>query len=205
MSKIIGNTVGTPTNPLKIAEIGKFATVEQVDRLSEAIADKRSSMEWYGTTSTDPYTAEKVVTTETGDFKLVRGARIGVKFLTDTVLCSGLIVDGAKRVDIRSTNDEKGETGSSSTDFPVVWHNLGQVQWFTYDGKYFIIDDSIRATAANQLCGKVSVSDSVTSTGDTVASSKAVNIAYNKAVEAMTAVTALDAALAAAIGSGVIA
>ena len=175
---------------------------------SEVIADKRTSAMWYGTTSPEPYTAEKVVTTETGDFELVRGARIGVKFLTDTVHCSSLIVDGAERVHIRSTNDEKGETGetgSSSTNFPVVWHNLGQVQWFTYDGEYFIVDDSVRATAENQLCGKVSVSDSVNSTGDTVASSTAVKTAYDKAMEAMNAVTALDAALAEAIGSGVIA
>lgn len=197
------------------ASVGQTIVVEQIDEqgrpvmwraadLPEPGNQSAGSGVWYGTTSTDPYTAEKVVATETGDFELVRGARIGVKFLTDTVHCSSLIVDGAEQVNIRSTNDEKGETGSSSMDFPVVWHNLGQVQWFTYDGEYFIVDDSVRATAANQLCGKVSVSDSVTSTGNTVASSKAAKIAYDKAMEAVNAVTALDTALAAAIGSGVV-
>lgn len=174
----------------------KFVEVEK------KVGDKRTSMTWYGTTSTEPYTAEKVVTTETGDFQLVKGARIGVKFLTETVNCNSLIVDGAERVYIRSTNDEKGEANSSSTATPIVWHNLGQVQWFTYDGEYFIVDDSVRATAANQLCGKVSVSDSVSSTGDTVASSKAVKTAYDKAVAALAAVQSLDTALLDIIGSG---
>lgn len=175
---------------------------KEMENLSEAIADKRTSAMWYGTTSTEPYTAEKVVITETGDFKLIKGARVGVKFLTNTVNCNSLIVDGTEQVYIHSTNDEKGEAESSSTATPVVWHNLGQVQWFTYDGEYFIVDDSIRATAANQLCGKVSVSDSVSSTGDTVASSKAVKTAYDKAVEALAAVQSLDTALLDIIGSG---
>lgn len=140
---------------------------------------------WYGTTSTGTNTAEKVVTTVTGDFKLEKGARLGVKFLTNTVNCNSLVVDGTAQTYIRSANDE---AGNSDNDTGVVWHNLGQVQWFTYDGEYFIIDDSIRATAANSLCGKVAVSDSVSSTGDTVASSTAVKTAYDKAVEALDAV-----------------
>lgn len=140
---------------------------------------------WYGTTSTNATTAEKVVTTVTGDFKLVKGARLGVKFLTNTVNCNSLIVDGLEKVYIRSINDE---AGNSDSNLPIVWHNLGQVQWFTYDGEYFIMDDAIRATAANSLCGKVAVSDSVSSTGNTVASSTAVKTAYDKAVEALNAV-----------------
>lgn len=196
----IDDTLTKPGYAADAKAVGdKFVEVEK------KVGDKRTSMTWYGTTSTEPYTAEKVVTTETGDFQLVKGARVGVKFLTNTVNCNSLIVDGADRVFIRSTNDEKGEANSSSTATPIVWHNLGQVQWFTYDGEYFIVDDSVRATAGNQLCGKVSVSDSVNSTGDTVASSKAVKTAYDKAVDALNAVTALDTALAAAVGSGVIA
>lgn len=195
----IDDTLTKPGYAADAKAVGdKFVEVEK------KVGDKRTSMTWYGTTSTEPYTAEKVVTTETGDFQLVKGARVGVKFLTNTVNCNSLIVDGADRVFIRSTNDEKGEANSSSTATPIVWHNLGQVQWFTYDGEYFIVDDSVRATAGNQLCGKVSVSDSVNSTGDTVASSKAVKMAYDKAEEAINAATALDAALAAAVGSGVI-
>lgn len=197
------------------AQVGQTIVVESVDDQGRPVTWRAADIPeqgnqsagrgvWYGTTSTEPYTAEKVVTTETGDFQLVKGARVGVKFLTNTVNCNSLIVDGAERVYIRSTNDEKGEAESSSTETPIVWHNLGQVQWFTYDGEYFIIDDSVRATASNNLCGKVSVSDSVTSTGDTVASSKAAKIAYDKAVEAINAVTALDTALAEAIGSGVV-
>ena len=197
------------------AKVGQTIVVESVDDQGRPVMWRAADIPepgnqsagrgvWYGTTSTEPYTAEKVVTTVTGDFELVKGARVGVKFLTNTVNCNSLIVDGAEQVYIRSTNNEKGEANSSSTATPIVWHNLGQVQWFTYDGEYFIIDDSVRATAANQLCGKVSVSDSVTSTGDTVASSKAAKIAYDKAVEAINAVTALDAALAAAVGNGVI-
>lgn len=197
------------------AQVGQTIVVESVDDQGRPVMWRAADIAepgnqsagrgvWYGTTSTEPYAAEKVVTTETGDFELVKGARVGVKFLTNTVNCNSLIVDGAKKVYIRSTNDEKGEANSSSTATPIVWHNLGQVQWFTYDGEYFIVDDSVRATASNNLCGKVSVSDSVSSTGDTVASSKAVKAAYDKAVEATNAVTALDTALAAAIGSGVV-
>lgn len=159
---------------------------------------------WYGTTSTKAETAEKVVTTITGDFRLEQGARIGVKFLTNTVNCNSLIVDGTAKTYIRSTNDE---AGNASTATPITWHNKGQVQYFTYDGEYFIIDDSIRATAGNSLCGKVAVSDSVSSEGDTVASSKAVKTAYNKAVEALNAFndglpTAINNALEQAKNSG---
>lgn len=197
------------------AKVGQTIVVETVDDQGRPVTWRAADIPepgnqsagrgvWYGTTSTEPYTAEKVVTTVTGDFELVKGARVGVKFLTNTVNCNSLIVDGAERVYIRSTNDEKGEAESSSTETPIVWHNLGQVQWFTYDGEYFIIDDSVRATAANRICGKVSVSDSVNSTDNTVASSKAVKTAYDKAVEATNAVAALDTALAAAIGSGVV-
>lgn len=154
---------------------------------------------WYGVTSTNANTAEKVVTTTTGDFKLVKGARIGVKFLTNTVNCNSLIVDNTERVYIRSAYDEvpveDGETDNSNIATPIVWHNLGQIQWFTYDGKYFIIEDSIRATAKNSLCGKVSVSDSISSTGDTVASSTAVNTlreTFDKSIDDQFVVFYLD-------------
>lgn len=174
---------------------------KEMENLSEAIADHAiGGGIWYGSTSTSANTTLKVVTTETRDFKLVRGARLGVKFLTNTYVIDALNVDGTGEVTIKSMNDESGTTDTAST----VWHNLGQVQWFTYDGTYFIADDSVRATPANGILGKVSVSDSVNSTGDTVASSTAVKTAYDKAVDALNAVTALDAVLAAAIGSGVV-
>lgn len=179
----------------------KLAGQEEVERLSEAIGGHAiGGGIWYGSTSTSANTTLKVVTTETRDFKLVRGARLGVKFLTNTYVINALNVDGTGEVTIKSMNDESGTTDTAST----VWHNLGQVQWFTYDGTYFIADDSVRATPANGILGKVSVSDSVNSTGDTVASSTAVKTAYDKAVDALNAVTALDTALAAVIGSGVI-
>lgn len=174
---------------------------QKLTEQSDAIADKAiGGGIWYGSTSTGANTTLKVVTTETRDFKLVRGARLGVKFLTNTYVINALNVDGTGEVTIKSMNDESGTTDTAST----VWHNLGQVQWFTYDGTYFIADDSVRATPANGILGKVSVSDSVNSTGDTVASSMAVKAAYDKAVDALNAVTELDTALAAAIGSGVI-
>lgn len=167
--------------PLTPADIGA-ATQKQVDDLSEAIAGKRTSNVWYGTTSTAPEVYYKEVTTTTGDFKLVKGARVGVKFLHNTINCSALIVDGTDRKPIFGANYENGTTGG---DGGILWHNGGQIQWFTYDGECFVIDDAVRATAKNNLVGKVAVSDSVNSTGDTVASSTAAKIAYDKAVEAL--------------------
>ncbi len=182
-------------------ETDMTAIRKEVGELEKVIADKAvGGGIWYGSTSTNADTTLKVVTTETGDFRLVRGARLGVKFLTNTYVINALNVDSTGEIAIKGMNDESGTTDTAS----VVWHNIGQVQWFTYDGTYFIADDTVRATPANGILGKVSVSDSVNSTGDTVASSKAVKTAYDKAVDALNAVTALDTALAAAIGSGVI-
>ena len=185
------------------ADVGA-ATAQQVADLSEAIADKRTSNVWYGTTSSGERESIKAVTTVSGDFRLEKGSQVSVKFLTNSEYCQALNVDGTGVVYIHETYVDGAEDLPAGTS-PSLWHNLGQINTFIYDGKYFIVEDGIRATADNHLFGKVGVSDSVTlDSGDYVASSRAAKRAYDKAAEALGAVTALDAALAAAIGSGVI-
>ena len=166
--------------PADAAIVGKKLTEQ-----SEAIADKRTSMEWYGTTSSEVRESIKIVTTTTGDFKLDKGSRISVKFLTNSEYCQALNVDGTGTVYIHESYVDGAEALPNGTA-PNLWHNLGQINTFIYDGKYFIVEDGIRATADNHIFGKVGVSDSVTlDSGDYVASSKAVKTAYDKAVEAL--------------------
>lgn len=135
---------------------------------------------WYGTTTTLASENPKVVTTTTGDFRLKKGARIGVKFIYGNIGSQHLNIDGTGTVKIVSSNDENG---TYNTDVPVTYKSTGQIIWFTYDGEYFVADDSVRAT--EDTVGKVTISDKVNKTSSTTAaSSTAVKAAYDKAMEA---------------------
>lgn len=173
-----------PYDDAKPVDLGQFATKEDLRELSGEIVDHAV---WYGESPTDKTQPTKIVNTTTGDFKLQKGARIFVKFLANTGMGNSLNVDGTGVVYVHAIHN--GDEELDPEVVPTMWNNIGQIQAFTYDGKYFIVDDCIRATADNGLFGKVGVSDSVTlDSGNTVASSKAVKTAYDKAVEALGAV-----------------
>lgn len=188
------------------ASVGQTIVVEQIDEqgrpvmwraadLPEPGNQSAGSDVWYGTTSTNATTAEKEVTTATGDFKLTRGAVVAVKFLTNSVNCGSLIVDGTAKTQIRSSYDEVvNDDGSdtSSADSPTLWHNKGEVIWFVYDGKYFIVTNG--KSAGEKTVGLVNLS--------TIRTQAAKNH-YTK-TEIDNKLTALDTAIANAIGSGVV-
>ena len=179
-----------PKPPKYTAEDVGAATVHQVEQLSKHVDDAIANHGvWYGTTSTASHTAEKAVTTTTGDFQLVRGAVVAVKFLNKIYNCNSLIVDGTTITYIKSSNDENG---TLSTNSPTLWENKGGILWFVYDGEYFIVTDG--NAAGETTVGLVTLK----TIRDEAAKSH-----YTK-TEIDTKFTALDTALAAAIGSGVV-
>lgn len=190
---MIDNSMSVPGAAADASKVG-----EELDKVSEAIYNHGV---WYGVTNTADYVNPKIVTTITGDFKLTVGARIGVKFIYGNTGAQSINVDGTGDVLIVASNNEDG---TYSTDTPVTYKPVGQILWMTYDGEFFVVDDTVRAT--EDTVGKVMISDSVSKTSSqTAASSTAVKAAYDKAVDALNEIQSLDTALAAAIGSGVIA
>ncbi len=151
---------------------------------------------YFGVTETAAGTSPKVVTTTKGNFKPTVGARIGVLFKKGNTSSTSITVDGGDQ--IRMVGAHKSD-GSINSDVPVTYKPNGQVIWMTYDGEYFIVDSTQRATS--DTVGLVTISDSVTSTGtQTAASSKAVKTVNDKIASLTDEISRISASLEALQG-----
>lgn len=131
---------------------------------------------FYGETNTAANVTPKIVTTINRDFVLKKGVRLGVKFINGNTASQTIRVDGSD--EIRMVAAHKAD-GSIDTDTPVTYKPNGQVIWMTYDGEYFIIDQTKRATS--DTVGYVTISDSIENASSTTAASlKAVKTLNDK-------------------------
>lgn len=174
---------------LGAGEVGA-ATAEQFEQLSKEIADKtRGSKVYYAICETPGESNPKMAYTVTRDFVLERGARVGVWFKYNNIGAQNLNVDDTGAFQWISARKSDGTIVS---DTPTMYKAGGQLHWFTFDGEYWIVDDSIRA--GEDTVGKVSLSQIRT---------EAEKNHYTK-TEIDNKFSALDTALAEAIGSGVV-
>lgn len=122
--------------------------------LGSQIADKtRGSKVYYAICETAGETNPKMAYTVTRDFVLERGARVGVWFKYNNIGAQNLNVDDTGTFQWISARKADGTIVS---DTPTTYKAGGQLHWFTFDGEYWIVDDSIRA--GEDTVGKVSLS-----------------------------------------------
>lgn len=174
----------TLTQPGKAADAK--VTGEKIDSLSKAIANHGA---WFAVCNTYS-SGVRIASTQSGDFELSVGARVGVLMGYD-MHGTKLNVDNTGTYPIVSahytTTDENGETVDVvNDDIPAIWQAHGQVIWFTFDGAYWIADSSVRAT--EDTVGVVTISDKIDKTSSTTAASstavKAVNDRLTNALAA---------------------
>ena len=153
----------------------RYYTETEVDT---AIANSKNT--WYSTCPTAANTAEKVVTTASGNFELKTGSVIYVLFTYASCANATLNVDGkgAKTIKIVGSNNVS------------TYHWApNEVVGFVYDGTYFRMLDGQVATTTYYGVTKLSSSTSSTST-TAAATPSAVKAAYDLADTANTAATA---------------
>lgn len=163
---------------------------EEFDQLSSVIAEKTGgSKVYYAICETPGESNPKMAYTVTRDFVLERGARVGVWFKYNNIGAQSLNVD---ETGVFQWISARKSDGTIVSDTPTTYKAGGQLHWFTFDGEYWIVDDSIRA--GEDTVGKVSLSQIRT---------EAAKNHYTK-TEIDNKFSALDTALAEAIGSGVV-
>ena len=115
---------------------------------------------WYGTSDTAATTAAKVVTTNTGDFELVTGAMVRVKFTNGNTYngTATLNVDSTGAVDI-------ARVGTTKTT-RYYW-GTGEVVDLVYDGSNFVMSN--KCTAGGTYYGLTKLATAVGSNVSTVA------------------------------------
>lgn len=113
---------------------------------------------WYGTCPTGASTKNKVVTTQTGDFQLVTGARIDVKFSNSNTHASPTLqVDGTAAKDLYTR-----------AGYPVSYFwNSSEVVTFVYDGTRFVME--FGGTATTTYYGRTKLNSSTNSTSTSTA------------------------------------
>lgn len=127
---------------------------------------------WYGVCPTYGGNTDKMVTTVTGDFVLIPGNIIRVKFDNGTsTSITRLSVDGTEATNVSNV----GSGGSTS----YMW-SPGEVVDFVYDGNVYIMSDGGTATTTYYGATKLSSSTSSTSTS-LAATPSAVKSAYDLA------------------------
>lgn len=116
------------------------------------------SRTWYGTCTTAQGTQQKTVTTTTGDFVLTTGSRIVVKFTSSNTHSSPTLkVDSTAATALYSR-----------TTYPVSYFwNASEVVCFVYDGTRFVME--VGGTATTTYYGRTKLSNSTTSTDQTLA------------------------------------
>lgn len=128
---------------------------------------------WYGTCSTASGTIAKIATTSTGNFKLVAGKSVIIKFTNYTTASNPTLnVDntGAKPIKYMGT--------SSAVSYE--WHS-GETIILTYDGTNYII--GARGRASTNYYGVTKLNSSVNSTSTSEAATpSAVKQAYDAAI-----------------------
>lgn len=136
---------------------------------------------WYATCPTGSSTAQKVVTTDTGDFSLSAGNMLRVLFTySNTASAPTLKVDSST-----ATPDVRVVTGTSGAQYQ--WQ-AGEVVDFVYNGTYFLMVN--RATATTTYFGVTKLTSSTASTSTTLAATaSAVKSAYDLANSVNTAIT----------------
>lgn len=135
---------------------------------------------WYATCPTAASTAQKVVTTDTGDFSLSAGNMLRVLFTySNTASAPTLKVDSSAATPyVRVVSDTAGAQ--------YQWQ-AGEVVDFVYDGTYFMMVN--RATATTTYYGVTKLSSSTSSTSTALAATaSAVKSAYDLANSANTAI-----------------
>lgn len=147
--------------------------------------DKRSAgIPWFGTCPTSYSASTKVVTTQTGDFKLKAGSRITVKFTYyNTASSPYLNVDGTGAKYIKAYG----------TTAPLTYSwTSGEIVEFVFDGTYFIMIDGGIADTSRYGVTKLSTSTSSTAT-NLAATPSAVKTAYDRATTALNAANDIEA------------
>ena len=154
---------------------------EELNALNEEISDLNEEISslgniktgnvWYGTCETASATAEKVVTTTTGDFTLTAGNIIYVLFSQAACASATLNIDNLGAVTIYSN----GTTAIVANHWAA-----NQAVCFVYDGTAFIMVDGMKASTS--YYGITKLSDSTSSTSKTVAATaNAVKATYDLA------------------------
>lgn len=138
-----------------------------------AIANSKNT--WYATCPTAAATADKVVTTSSGDFALEAGNVVYVQFTYQAVADATLNVDGTGAITIQTV-------GTSAT--AAYYWSPNETVGFVYDGTYFRMIDSQIATTTYYGITKLSSSTSSTAT-NVAATPSAVKSAYDLANAAM--------------------
>ncbi len=138
-----------------------------------AIANSKNT--WYATCPTAAATADKVVTTSSGDFALEAGNVVYVQFTYQAVADATLNVDGTGAITIQTV-------GTSAT--AAYYWSPNETVGFVYDGTYFRMIDSQIATTTYYGITKLSSSTSSTAT-NVAATPSAVKSAYDTAAAAM--------------------
>lgn len=138
---------------------------------------------WYGTCTTAAATAEKIVTTDTGNFTLTAGNVVYVLFNTANTNTSAMTLNvdgtGAKSVYTIST--------TAISQYQIA---PKEVVAFVYDGDAFRLQNGSVATTT--YYGMTKLSSSTSSTSNSMAATpSAVKSAYDAATTAQTAIDSL--------------
>lgn len=138
---------------------------------------------WYGTCTTAAATAEKTVTTDTGNFTLTAGNVVYVLFNTANTNTSAMTLNvdgtGAKSVYTIST--------TAISQYQIA---PKEVVAFVYDGSAFRLQNG--AVATTTYYGMTKLSSSTSSTSNSMAATpSAVKSAYDAATAAQTAIDSL--------------
>ena len=159
------------------AEVNVQSDWNEADSSSDAYIKNKPTIPtenlWYGTSSTAAGTQAKTATTTSGDFALVTGNMVRVKFDNANSYngTATLNVDGKGAVDI-------ARVGTTKTT-RYYW-TAGEVVDFVYDGTNFVMSDKGTATTTYYGLTKLSSSTSSTSTA-LAATPSAVKAAYDLA------------------------
>lgn len=148
-----------------ISEVANLQTT--LDTMNENLRKNT----WYGTCSTAAATAEKVVTTASGDFKLETGNIVYVLFTYASCTNATLNVDGKGAKNIKIVGNNNVSTYHWSPN---------EVVGLVYDGTYFRVLDGGIASTTYYGVTKLSSSTSSTST-NAAATPSAVKAAYDLA------------------------
>ena len=150
---------------------------------------------WYGTCATADSTAEKTVTTDTGNFTLTAGNVVYVLFNTENTNTSAMTLNvdgtGAKSVYTIST--------TAISQYQIA---PKEVVAFVYDGSAFRLQNG--SVATTKYYGMTKLSSSTSSTSNSMAATpSAVKSAYDVATAAQTAINSLITSSTNDISAGV--
>ena len=131
-----------------------------IERLAYWITRRNNEVPLYATCGTVAGNAEKVTTTVNGDFKLVTGAKVRVKFTNANTY------SGTATLNVDGTGAKSIARAGTTTTTRYYW-SAGEVVDFVYDGTNFVMSRS--GTATTSYYGLTKLTTSATSTSTTTA------------------------------------